>query len=88
MICSDGFPELSGIEGREIKYLRGPIYTPRVPPRGMGWFLQVGSSQFLGGVSSNGVVSVSRVISSSGVVSVSGGSLQVGLSQFLGVSSP
>ena len=34
MICSDWLPELSGIEGREIKYLRGPISTPRVPPRG------------------------------------------------------
>ena len=34
VISSDWLPELSGVEGREIKYLRGPISTPRVPPRG------------------------------------------------------
>ena len=34
MISSDWLPELSGVEGHEIKYLRGPISTPRVPPRG------------------------------------------------------
>ena len=34
MISDDCLPELSGVEGREIKYLRGPISTPRVPPRG------------------------------------------------------
>ena len=61
MIYSDWLSELSGIEGREIKYLRGPISTPRVPPRGrwvatteglrllLGLILHVGSSQFLVG---------------------------------------